>query len=289
MLYCQIWAMFLPIQFMKTFYNSRKSIPMKIKINEYYPNTSVNSNTNTTAVSDIPTGESFEEVLVLNQNALKAMAIDAMVAESTTGSVDPDAVNAAAIMKFRNTLASHIVAPIPDPDTVLHAPQPQRPATPVTSAPPSTNGTLSDAFDEIKEAIGGVFNSGALKCSEQLNNYFKEASTTYGVDEKLLKSIAYCESSFNPNNTSSSGAMGIMQLMPETAEYLGIRNAYDPRQNIMGGAKYFSTMLERYDGNIPLALAAYNAGPGNVDKYGGIPPFKETQNYVPKVLGYYNS
>ena len=259
---------------------------MKIKINEYTPNTSINTNTTTT--SDIPQQESFEEILVLNQTALKAMTIDSMVAESTTGSVAPDAVNAAAIMKFRNTLASHIVAPIPEPDPVVQVPKAPLFTTPITSTGPSTNGTLSDAFSEIQDTIGGVFNSGALTCSEQLNSYFKEASNTYGIDVKLLKSIAFCESSFDPNNTSSAGAMGIMQLMPETAKHLGITNAYDPRQNIMGGAKYFSTMLERYNGNIPLALAAYNAGPGNVDKYGGIPPFEETQNYVPKVLGYYN-
>ncbi len=262
---------------------------MKIKINEYNPASYTTSNIDTT-ITVIPEGESFEDVLVLNQTALKAMAIDAMVAESSTRSVNPDAVNAAAIMKFRNTLASHIVAPVPTDDAVLRAPK-QTPANtkPITSTPPSTGGTLSDAFDEIKETIGGVFNSGALTCSDELNSYFKEAADTYGIDVKLLKSIAFCESSFDPNNTSSSGAMGIMQLMPKTASYLGIDDAYNPRQNILGGAKYFANMLDRYDGNVALALAAYNAGPGNVDKYGGIPPFEETQNYVPKVLGYYNS
>lgn len=261
---------------------------MKIKINAYNPTSYTTSNTDTT-ITDIPEGESFEDVLVLNQTALKAMTIDAMIAESSTGSVDPDAVNAAAIMKFRSTLASHIIAPIPEADTVLQAPKPQMVTAPITSAPDTAGGTLSDAFDEIKETIGGVFNSGALKCTDELNSYFKEAADTYGIDAKLLKAIACCESSFDPNNTSSSGAMGVMQLMPETASYLGVTDAYDARQNILGGAKYFANMLNRYDGNVSLALAAYNAGPGNVDKYGGIPPFEETQNYVPKVLGHYNS
>lgn len=246
---------------------------MKIKVNEYYPNTTINTNTATTSISDIPEGESFEDVLILNQNALKAMTIDAMVAQSATGSVDPDAVNAAAIMKFRSTLGNHVIAPTPT-DISLGAPQVAK--SPVTSETPNVTS-------------GEVYNLGALKCNDELNAYFKEAAATYNIDVKLLKSIAYCESSFNPNDTSRSGAMGIMQLMPETASYIGVNDAYNPRENILGGAKYFSMMLSRYNGNTALALAAYNAGPGNVDKYGGIPPFEETQNYVPKVLSYYYS
>lgn len=121
---------------------------------------------------------------------------------------------------------------------------------------------------------------------EELASIFKEASETYGVPEELLTAMAKQESNFRADATSASGAMGIMQLMPATAEALGCENPYDARENIMAGAKYISQLLERYDGNTSLALAAYNAGSGNVAKYGGLPPFAETQNYVQKVLGY---
>lgn len=125
-----------------------------------------------------------------------------------------------------------------------------------------------------------------MNSPDNLEPIFQKASETYGVSVQLLKAMAKQESNFNPNATSSSGAQGVMQLMPATAAELGVTNAYDPEQNIMGGAKYIRKMLDKYDGNVSLALAAYNAGSGNVDKYGGIPPFEETQNYVAKITGY---
>lgn len=121
-----------------------------------------------------------------------------------------------------------------------------------------------------------------------LNDLFEKAAQTYHVPVNLLKAIGYAESSFRQDATSSCGAQGIMQLMPATAESLGVSDAYDPEQNIMGGAKYISQLLSKYDGNVSIALAAYNAGSGNVAKYGGIPPFQETQNYVVKVTNYMN-
>lgn len=116
-----------------------------------------------------------------------------------------------------------------------------------------------------------------------LDAIFSKATKTYGVSEKLLRAIAQAESGLNPSAVSNSGAQGIMQLMPKTAKALGVTNPLNPEQSIMGGAKYISQMLKRYDGNETLALAAYNAGPGNVKKYGGIPPFKETENYIAKI------
>lgn len=125
--------------------------------------------------------------------------------------------------------------------------------------------------------------------STTLDDIFQKAADTYQVPVNLLKAIGLAESSFHIDATSRCGAQGIMQLMPKTAQALGVTNAYDPEQNIMGGAKYISDLLKNYKGDASLALAAYNAGSNNVKKYGGIPPFKETQNYVKKVLQSYQN
>lgn len=117
-----------------------------------------------------------------------------------------------------------------------------------------------------------------------LEPIFEQAAQQYGISKDLLKAVAKAESNFNPSVVSSAGAIGVMQLMPDTAKNLGVTNPYDATENIMGGAKYLSQLLSQYNGDTALALAAYNAGSGNVAKYGGIPPFKETQNYVSKIL-----
>ena len=157
----------------------------------------------------------------------------------------------------------------------------------MTDSVRSFSDILETAVSNLQNpSAGGSPVSNTAGSTINLDEIFQKASDTYHVPVELLKAVAKAESNFNPTEESHAGAKGIMQLMPGTANALGVTDPFNPEQNIMGGAKYLSQQLARYDGNTVLALAAYNAGPGNVAKYNGIPPFKETQNYISKVMAY---
>lgn len=138
----------------------------------------------------------------------------------------------------------------------------------------------------------GRSESAVLPSFSQNKNAFdqiiKDAANQHGLAEGLIKAVMHTESGFNTNARSPVGAQGLMQLMPATAKRFNVGNSFDPQQNIHGGAKYLSFLLKRFQGNVSLTLAAYNAGEGNVKKYGGIPPFKETQDYVQRVMSRYH-
>lgn len=258
---------------------------MNIKVLQYIDNTPKNnittgqvsvpgdnsSSSNSSTVNS--TGADFGQVLDDAKKAEAAVAIDRLISQSNGGSVDMSLVqrffdqNGINIELCSNTAVNN-----------------------AATYSGSSAGVSSDTNTYNTAASGSVkLEASGLSCSAQLDAIFDEAAAKYGVDAKFLKAIAKCESDFSTECTSRSGAMGIMQLMPQTATSLGVTNAYDPYQNIMGGARYISEKLAQYNGDKSLALAAYNAGSGNVAKYGGIPPFKETQNYVAKVMAYYNS
>jgi soluble lytic murein transglycosylase len=128
---------------------------------------------------------------------------------------------------------------------------------------------------------------GSFRATDKYDAYIQAAARKYGISFSLIKAIIQAESSFNPRAVSHAGALGLMQLMPANVRLLNIQDPFDPFQNIMGGTRFFKSLLNRYNGKLSLALAGYNAGPHRVDQYNGIPPFEETQNYVRKVLHYY--
>ncbi len=139
----------------------------------------------------------------------------------------------------------------------------------------------------IGKGTGLTATSKGKMSKDAIKQIVSQISAKHGVDEKLVLAVIKQESGFNPTIVSKAGATGLMQLMPATAKGLGVTDPKNPVQNVEGGVKYLKSMLNRFNGNVILALAAYNAGPNAVKKYNGVPPYKETQNYVKSILANY--
>jgi soluble lytic murein transglycosylase-like protein len=162
------------------------------------------------------------------------------------------------------------------------------PAGAVVTTPPggAFNAALAQALlPELAPAGTENPDAPAPVPPDQINSLVQQNADIWQVDPALIKSVIANESSFNANATSPVGAQGLMQLMPETAASLGVKNPYDPAQNVAGGTRYLRGLLDRFKGDTRLAVAAYNAGPNAVEKYGDVPPYAETQSYVKNVLG----
>ena len=147
--------------------------------------------------------------------------------------------------------------------------------------------SLDKALQEAAALQSNIPSVNKTSTKSQVLNVVNQISKKYDVDAKLVQALIKQESGFNPKAKSKAGAMGLMQLMPSTAKNLGVQDPYNMVQNVEGGVKYLKSMLNKYNGNVILALAAYNAGPNAVDKYSGVPPYKETQNYVRNILANY--
>lgn len=146
-----------------------------------------------------------------------------------------------------------------------------------------TNTPCRKDLKAVPRTRGGPAQRGAVLPVTPYDPYIEMVSRDTGVDPTLIKAVALVESGFNARARSSKGAQGLMQLMPKTAKQYGVTNLHDPYQNLTAGAKHLRGLLDQYDGNVTLALAAYNAGAGAVARYGGIPAYAETQDYVKKV------
>ncbi len=153
---------------------------------------------------------------------------------------------------------------------------------PHAGAPPVPPSAPIKLIQVEKTPVGLVTKTSRFRLAgeHEFDRLIEEASRRYGLSTALIRAVIRTESAFDSLAVSRAGAQGLMQLMPALAEELGVADAFDPRQNIMAGSRYLSRLLRDHDGNLPLALASYNAGPGNVARYKGIPPFKETQRYV---------
>jgi soluble lytic murein transglycosylase-like protein len=158
---------------------------------------------------------------------------------------------------------------------------PTAPAPAPTPAAPAASFAGALAAAQTSPSAAPVSGTGA---SSAFDAQINAAAASNGIDPALLKGLVSQESGFNPNARSGAGAVGLTQLMPGTAASLGVTNPLDPTQSLQGGAKYLREQLDRFGGDEQLALAAYNAGPGAVQKYGGVPPYAETQNYVTSVM-----
>lgn len=147
----------------------------------------------------------------------------------------------------------------------------------------SRNGTKTNEFLPIAQVIVTIDQFAALPAYLAYEDIIDEAALEHEVNPDLIHAVIETESNFNPMAKSPAGAQGLMQLMPVVQEEMGVEDPYDPSENIMAGTRYLKRMLNRHDNRVDLALASYNAGPGNVAKYRGIPPFRETRNYVKKI------
>lgn len=152
---------------------------------------------------------------------------------------------------------------------------------------PRATQTSPSASSATQGTIQGASSAAVLANREKIETMIREVSARYNVDPALVRAVIETESNWNSSAVSRKGALGLMQLVPGTARQLGVNNAFDPKQNLDGGVRYLHSLLERYNGDLDRALAAYNAGPGAVDRAGGVPRYRETREYVQKVTDSY--
>lgn len=208
------------------------------------------------------------------------------VSQLSSNNSKQDSTNSLFSSLFTNELNS--VSSASNLNNIIDVPQPTLSygETVVQLLGKNISTAVQPVIDQISNVISPTDHKTDYKKSD-FDGIINEMANKYDVDPKLIHSIIKHESNFNPNAKSHAGAQGLMQIMPFNFETYGITNPFDPRQNIEAGTRMIKANLRKYNGNVELALAAYNAGSGNVKKYGGIPPFKETQNYVRKVTESY--
>ncbi|MFZ5591690.1 MAG: lytic transglycosylase domain-containing protein [Bacillota bacterium] len=228
---------------------------------------------------------------LINNNPLAAR-------EPKTGETGRSAAEFAALLSLlmadseENSSLSHLVgsallratAAVAAPPPIFFASAPYLPDQATSGQTGRSSGQTGDKDTARETAINDTQTKSPVAGASRLEDLFREAAAKYNLDPALLKAVARAESAFNPRAVSPAGAAGVMQLMPATARALGVENVFDPRQNIMAGARYLRQLLDRFAGNLELALAAYNAGPRAVEEHGGIPPYRETRQYISRVL-----